>query len=104
MKKRKHYSAAFKAKIALLALREDKTVAEIASEQGVHPTLINKWRKELQEKSAQLFEDGRKREAQCEDPEKLTAHLYKEIGKLKVDNDFLKEACEKLGLKPGKDA
>lgn len=102
MRKRKQYSAAFKAKVALEALKEEKTVAQIASEFDIHPTMVNAWRRELLEKVPEVFEDGRKQQ-KTDDPAKLTDRLYKQIGQLKVELDFLKEACDKLGLKPGKD-
>lgn len=101
MKKRKQYSPAFKAKIALLAYKEELTPAQIASEYEVHPTLVNKWRRELEEHCAQLFEDGRKASAPA-NLDEVTAPLYQQIGQLKVDNDFLRVACQRLGLKPGK--
>jgi transposase len=102
MKKRKQYSAAFKAKVALEAIKEEKTVAEIASEYGIHPTLINKWRREVEENLFILFEDGRKSDNLASDTEQLTGNLYKQIGQLTVEVDFLKKACSKLGLTPGK--
>ena len=103
MKKRKQHSAAFKAKVALEAIKEEKTVAEIASKHEIHPSMVNKWRREAEEKMSALFEDGRKKDVETADSEKLTAHLYKQIGQLTVEVDFLKTACDKLGLKPGKD-
>jgi transposase-like protein len=105
MKKRKQHSSAFKAKVALEALKEEKTVAEIASQYEIHPTLVNKWRREAQENLENLFEDGRKKsDPPPEDSDKLTAHLYRQIGQLTVEVDFLKQACGKLGLTPGKDS
>ena len=102
MRKRKQYSAGFKAKVALEALKEEKTIAQIASDYEVHPTMVNAWKRELLEKLPGVFEDGRKQKKNT-DPAKLTDRLYKQIGQLKVENDFLKEACDKLGLKPEKD-
>lgn len=102
MRKRKQYSAAFKAKVALEALKEEKTVAQIASDYDIHPTMVNAWKRELLEKLPGVFEDGRNQKI-SDDPAKLTDQLYKQIGQLKVENDFLKEACDKLGLRPGKD-
>lgn len=99
--KRKSYSAAFKAKVALEALKEEKTVAELASQYEIHPTQINQWRRELTEHAAELFADRRKEPAKGDDP---TPRLYQKIGKLEVELDFLKGACDKLGLKHGKDA
>ena len=102
MRKRKQYSATFKAKVALEALKEENTVAQIASDYEIHPTMVSAWRRELLEKLPGVFEDGRKKKT-TDDPAMLTDRLYKQIGQLKVENDFLKEACDKLGLTPGKD-
>ena len=102
MKKRKQHSAAFKAKIVLEVLKEEKTVAELASQYEVHPTMIHSWRREFLEKASSVFEDKRKEKQEPSEPEKLTAHLYKQIGQLTVEVDFLRQACDKLGLKPGK--
>lgn len=101
MKKRKQYSAAFKTKVVLEVLKEEKTVAELASQYDVHPTMINAWRREFLEKASSLFEDKRKK-VKSQDQQALTDQLYKQIGQLKVENDFLQQACDKLGVKPGK--
>lgn len=65
MKQKKNFTAKFKAKIACEALKENKAIGEISAENGVHPTQINKWRRELTEKSAELFErkNGKKKAA-----------------------------------------
>jgi transposase len=99
--KRKNHSAAFKAKVALEALKEEKTVAELASQFEIHPTQVNQWRRELAEKAVELFADRRKEPVKADD---LIPRLYQKIGKLEVELDFLKGACDKLGLKHGKDA
>jgi transposase-like protein len=96
MKSRKQYSAKFKAKVALQAVKEEKTASELASEFEIHPTLLNKWRKELEEKAEVIFEDGRKREKTDERVD--TEGLYQQIGQLTVENTFLKKACKQLGL------
>jgi transposase len=82
-------------------LKEDRTVAETASEFGVHPTMLQAWRREFEGKAASIFEDKRKR-SEPAGTEKLNEHLYKQIGQLKVGNDFLKAACDMLNVKPGK--
>ncbi len=96
MKKRKQYSAVFKAKVALAAVKEEKTIPELASEFDIHPSLVGKWRKEFEEKAALLFEDGRKKVDSGN--EEVTESLYQQIGQLTVENAFLKKACKKLGL------
>ena len=92
MPKRKTFTASQKAAIALEALREDKTVAQIASENGVHPTQIHKWKKQAQENFQQLFEDDRKGEkALAAVHENQVNELYSEIGKLSTELNWLKK-------------
>jgi putative transposase len=89
-RKRKARSAEFKAKVALAALQERKTVAELAKQYGVHPTQIHKWKKQLLAGASELFRDGRStREAQDQAAEQ--AELYEQIGRLKMELEWLKK-------------
>lgn len=90
-KQRKRYSAAFKAKVALEALRNEGTAAELAAKYGVHPTMISQWKKALLDGAADVFDKGTKSRR---DTEAQVDHLYKEIGRLKIERDFL---SKKLG-------
>jgi transposase-like protein len=92
---RKRYSAAFKAKVALEAVKKEKTTAQLASEYGVHPNQIANWRKQLLKELPAIFSDKRKKKDQ--DTEALQSELYKQIGQLKVELDWLKKKSEKLG-------
>ncbi|MDA8415381.1 MAG: transposase [Desulfobacteraceae bacterium] len=83
---RTRLSADFKAKVALAALSESKTLAEIASEFKVHPTQITRWKQVLIENATDLFGKGKKKEV---NHEAEVAELHRQIGKLKVENDFL---------------
>lgn|SRR5512138_1630303 len=83
---RTRHSAAFKAKVALAALAETKTMAELSSEFGVHVTQITRWKQELIENASDLFGKGKKKE---DNHEAEVAELHRQIGKLKVENDFL---------------
>lgn len=101
MKKRKQYSAAFKLKVVLEALKEEKTVSELSSQFEIHPTMLNAWRREFLEKAVHVFEDKRQKKSTPEQ-EKLIEDLYRQIGKQKVELDFLERACDMLNVKPGK--
>ena len=86
---RKNYGADFKARVALEAIKGDKTLSELASHYEVHPNLIRSWRKRLLEEMSGIFSDKRKREKQTDEDDKT--RLYEEIGRLKVENDWLKK-------------
>ena len=90
---RKKHNAAFKAKVALAAVKGDRTIAELAHEFGVHPNQIYNWKKQLLDGAASVFEGGG---AAAEGPasEAQVDVLYRQIGQLKVENDFL---ARKLG-------
>jgi putative transposase len=92
MPKRKTFTASQKAAIVLEALKEEKTVAQIASENGVHPNQIHKWKKQALENFQQLFEDDRKGEkALAAVHDKQVNELYSEIGKLSTQLNWLKK-------------
>ncbi len=86
---RKRYSAALKAKVALEAIKGQRTVSEIASEYGVHPNLITKWKKQVIEESPGIFSD--KKERVEKQSQELESELYRQIGQLKVELDWLKK-------------
>jgi transposase-like protein len=90
-KKRKVHSPEFKAKVALAALKNEETAAQLASRFGVHPTMISTWKRQLLDGAAELFDKGHKSR---KDAEAQTAELFRQIGQLKVENDFL---SRKLG-------
>ncbi len=91
-KKRTQYKPEFKAKVALAALKNDETLAELSARFGIHPTMISNWKRALLDGAANIFDKGQKsrkqNEAQIED-------LYRHIGQLKVERDFL---SKKLSL------
>ena len=87
--KRKIFSGEFKAKVALEALRGIKTINEIAQDFGVHPTQVGLWKKELQDQASSLFDA--KRGLKPVDPSSSSERLYSEIGRLKMELDWLKK-------------
>ena len=87
--KRKQHSPAFKAQVALAALKGDKTVNELASQHQVHPTLIHTWKKQLLAGAEDLFSGPAK--VAATDHEALAAQLYEEIGRLKMELGWVKK-------------
>lgn len=88
-RKRRRFSADFKAKVALEAIKGQKTVAELAGEHGVHANQITQWKKQLLESLPEVF--GRRRERDAAQQAELTDRLYQQIGQLKVELDWLKK-------------
>lgn len=86
---RRQFSADWKAKIALEAIKGQRTVQEIASHYEVHPNLVTHWKKQLLERAAEVFSSGKTPEGQAD--EELKAELYQQIGKLQVEVDWLKK-------------
>ena len=89
--KRKRYTPAFKAKVALAALKNEETTAELAQRFGVHPTMIASWKRALMDGATDIFDKGHKSRKQAEGH---LDELYRHIGQLKVERDFLER---KLG-------
>jgi len=87
---RKKFSSAFKLKVVLEALKEQSTLSELAQKYDVHPNVISRWKSDFLEKAASVFDtkSNKPEESQKEDD------LYKEIGRMKIENDWLKK---KLG-------
>ena len=94
---RRNHSPAFKAKVALAAVKGEKTLAELAQQYDVHPNLINQWRAKLLESAADVF--GAEASAAAE-PAIDVKVLHAKIGELTLANDFLSGALGKAGLLP----
>lgn len=92
---RRTHSAAFKAKVALAAVRGDRTLAELAQQFDVHPNQVTEWKRQLQERAADVF--GTAGPASSE-PAMDVKTLHAKIGQLALENDFLSEALGKAGL------
>jgi len=89
MSKRRNHDAAFKARVALEALKGERTVSELAAAYEVHPTMIHQWKKALLEGAAGIFERGSQAAATAEIAEETVRDLHAKIGELAVANDFL---------------
>lgn len=94
---RKGHDGAFKARVALEALKAEKTMAQISSEFGVHANQIRQWRQKLLGDLPQLFSDRRKKHDK--EGEELQSELYRQIGQLKVELDWLKKKSQVLLLR-----
>ena len=90
---RRKFAPAFKAKVALEAIKNQKTLAELAKFFDVNPIMISRWKAELLENMAAAFEKGSK----SEEPDVDSQELYAQIGQLKVENEFLKKSFKRLG-------
>jgi transposase-like protein len=86
MKKRRNHDAGFKARVALEAVKGERTVSELAAEYGVHPTMIHQWKKALLDGAAEIFERGGKRAPEID--EDTVRSLHAKIGELAVANDL----------------
>jgi len=89
-KSRRKFTSAFKASVAVAAIKDRESLAELSKRFEVHPTVISKWKMEFLEKSSGVF-DNKSEEESGVDPEKL----YAKIGQLEVENDFLKKSLNK---------
>ena len=96
--KKKQYGTHFKAKVALEAIRGEKTVSELASQYEIHPTMINGWKRKILEEASQIFETEKQGKEIKEKAESQIDELYRQIGKLKVERDFLADRSVQLGL------
>jgi len=89
---RRTHNPAFKAQVALAAVREDRTLAELCEQFELHPNQITEWKRQLLERAAEVFDTGSR-----PDPVNL-APLHAKIGQLALQNDFLEGALTKAGL------
>ena len=89
MAKRKQHTAAFKAQVALAALKGDRTINEVAAQFGVHPTLVHDWKKRLLAGAAGIFEGGARAATAPADGQQ--AELFEQIGRLKMELEWVKK-------------
>ena len=100
MPKRVH-SASFKAKVALDALRGEKTIAELAVQYGVHPVQISRWKNEFLERAPEIFSEGSARSREAELQRELD-EAHRQLGQAKVELDWAKKKAEELSARRSK--
>ena len=91
---RRKFSSSFKAKVAFEAAKNQQSLAELAKKFEVSPVMISQWKAAFLENMSAAFEKGKS----AEEPEVDTQELYAQIGQLKVENEFLKKSCKRLGI------
>lgn len=94
-RKRRVFSSTFKAKVALDAIREVKTIAELAKQHQVHPTQIALWKKQLLDGAEALFDQGPSKKVASDEPQ--VSELYEQIGKLNIQLEWLKKKVAEHG-------
>ena len=98
MKKRRKFTSEFKSKVALEALREQEPLHEIAKRYQIHPTQVTEWKKALLSNASSVFESSKDKHEESFKQKLKEDRLYKQIGQLQVEVDFLKDSCDKLGV------
>jgi len=93
-KERKQRGAELKARVAVEAVRERRTVSELATQYGVHPSQIHEWKRRLLSGAAELFKDGRGQRAAAQQ-QAQEAELFEQIGRLKVELEWLKKTAQR---------
>lgn len=97
-RKRRHLTAEFKARVASEALREEKSIQQIAQENDIAPTQVSTWKKELEDRMSEIFERKNAADKQLRHQEKRSGHLERKIGQLVIEKEFLEKKCKQLGI------
>jgi transposase len=97
-RKRRHLTAEFKARVATEAIKEEKSIQQIAQENDIAPTQVSAWKKELQDRMSEIFERKNAADKQLRHQEKRGGHLERKIGQLVIEKEFLEKKCKQLVL------
>ena len=97
-KKRRQFTAEFKARVVRAALREDKTLAELATQFDVHPNQITEWKRKILDTMPDMF--SRKKQADAKAAEEHESRLYEQVGKLQVELEWMKKKARQFGIDP----
>ena len=97
-RKRRHLTAGCKARIALEAIKGEKTPAEIARENDIAPAQISEWKKQLEDRPGEVFQSKGERSRELQAQERKEARLEQKIGQLVVEKDFLLKKCQQMGI------
>lgn len=97
-RKRRHLTAEFKARVALEAIKGEKTAAEIARENDIAPAQISEWKKQLEDRLGEVFQSKGERSKELQSQERKEARLERKIGQLVIEKDFLVKKCKQLGI------
>ena len=92
-RKRRHLTAEFKARVAKEALKEQKSIQEIATENDIAPTQVSAWKKELEERMSELFERKNAVSETAKKNEKQSARLERKVGQLVIEKEFLEKSA-----------
>ena len=96
-KSRRKFTPEFKAKVALEALSNTRTLAELASKYEIHEVMISRWKKDLIERWSEIFNDPRKKDDSLKEKEREVEELQKSLGQASVERDWLKKKYRQLG-------
>lgn len=99
-KPRRNHSAAFKARIAMEAIKGVKSVTEIAQENGLHPTQVTTWKSELAKNAEHLFVRKNAADEEAKAMEHACERLERKVGQLVIEKEFLEKKCKELGIDP----
>lgn len=99
-RKRRHLTSEFKARIAKEALKEEKTIQQIAQDNDIAPTQVSAWKKELEERMVEIFERKNAADKKNKVLERRSERLERKVGQLVIEQEWLLKKCEQLGIEP----